>query len=47
MFLDEPTSGMDSAAAYNVVRFLRKLADAGQAMYVTSTSRLACILTKR
>ncbi|CCX04269.1 ABC-2 type transporter-domain-containing protein [Pyronema domesticum] len=35
MFLDEPTSGMDSAAAYNVVRFLRKLADAGQAILCT------------
>jgi ABC-type multidrug transport system ATPase subunit len=35
MFLDEPTSGMDSQAAYNVVRFLRKLSDAGQAILCT------------
>ncbi|KAK3113728.1 ATP-binding cassette transporter snq2 [Teratosphaeriaceae sp. CCFEE 6253] len=34
-FLDEPTSGLDSGAAFNVVRFLRKLADAGQAILCT------------
>jgi ABC-type multidrug transport system ATPase subunit len=34
-FLDEPTSGLDSGAAYNIVRFLRKLADAGQAILCT------------
>lgn len=34
-FLDEPTSGLDSGAAFNVVRFLRKLADAGQAVLCT------------
>lgn len=32
-FLDEPTSGLDSGAAFNIVRFLRKLADAGQGTY--------------
>jgi ABC-type multidrug transport system ATPase subunit len=31
-FVDEPTSGLDSQATYNIVRFLRKLADAGQAI---------------
>jgi ABC-type multidrug transport system ATPase subunit len=31
-FLDEPTSGLDGQSAYNIVRFLRKLAAAGQAM---------------
>lgn len=35
MFLDEPTSGLDSGASYNIVRFLRKLADAGQAILCT------------
>lgn len=31
-FLDEPTSGLDSQSAWNLVRFLRKLADNGQGM---------------
>ncbi|KAF2690238.1 ABC transporter [Lentithecium fluviatile CBS 122367] len=35
IFLDEPTSGLDGQAAYNTVRFLRKLADVGQAVLVT------------
>ncbi|KAF2721956.1 hypothetical protein K431DRAFT_312141 [Polychaeton citri CBS 116435] len=35
IFLDEPTSGLDGQAAYSTVRFLRKLADAGQAVLVT------------
>ncbi|KAL3419145.1 Brefeldin A resistance protein (ABC-2 type transporter) [Phlyctema vagabunda] len=35
IFLDEPTSGLDGQAAFNIVRFLRKLADAGQAVLVT------------
>ncbi|KAF2813847.1 ABC transporter [Mytilinidion resinicola] len=35
IFLDEPTSGLDGQAAFNTVRFLRKLADAGQAVLVT------------
>ncbi|KAJ6073237.1 hypothetical protein N7467_011322 [Penicillium canescens] len=35
IFLDEPTSGLDGQAAFNTVRFLRKLADAGQAILVT------------
>ncbi|KAI5807966.1 putative ABC transporter [Peziza echinospora] len=35
MFLDEPTSGLDSGAALNIIRFLRKLADAGQAVLCT------------
>ncbi|KAI9491802.1 ABC-2 type transporter-domain-containing protein [Zychaea mexicana] len=29
IFLDEPTSGLDAQSSYNIVRFLRKLADAG------------------
>lgn len=35
IFLDEPTSGLNGQSAYNIVRFLRKLADAGQAVLVT------------
>lgn len=35
IFLDEPTSGLDGQAAYNTVRFLRKLAEIGQAILVT------------
>ncbi|SCO47745.1 related to pleiotropic drug resistance proteins (PDR1-15), ABC superfamily [Fusarium fujikuroi] len=35
LFLDEPTSGLDSQSAYTLVRFLRKLCDAGQAIICT------------
>lgn len=35
LFLDEPSSGLDSGAAFNIIRFLRKLADAGQAVLCT------------
>lgn len=35
LFLDEPTSGLDSQSAFHIVRFLRKLADAGQAILCT------------
>lgn len=35
IFLDEPTSGLDGQAAFSTVRFLRKLADVGQAVLVT------------
>lgn len=35
IFLDEPTSGLDGQAAFNTVRFLGKLAAAGQAILVT------------
>lgn len=35
LFLDEPTSGLDGQSAYNIVRFLRKLAAAGQAIVCT------------
>ncbi|KZL82385.1 abc transporter-like protein [Colletotrichum incanum] len=35
IFLDEPTSGLDGQAAYNTIRFLRKLASVGQAIFVT------------
>ncbi|KAI9925375.1 hypothetical protein ASPWEDRAFT_46883 [Aspergillus wentii DTO 134E9] len=35
IFLDEPTSGLDGQSAFNTVRFLRKLANCGQAVLVT------------
>ena len=35
LFLDEPTSGLDSQGAYSIVRFLKKLAQAGQAIVCT------------
>lgn len=35
LFLDEPTSGLDGQSAYNIVRFLKKLSGAGQAVLVT------------
>lgn len=35
LFLDEPTSGLDGQSAYNIVRFMRKLADNGQAIVCT------------
>ena len=35
LFLDEPTSGLDGQSAWNIVRFLKKLADHGQAILCT------------
>lgn len=35
LFLDEPTSGLDGQSAYNIIRFLRKLVDGGQAVLCT------------
>lgn len=35
LFLDEPTSGLDAQAAWSIVKFLRKLANAGQAILCT------------
>ncbi|KAK3331499.1 ABC-2 type transporter-domain-containing protein [Apodospora peruviana] len=35
LFLDEPTSGLDSQSAFSIVRFLRKLCAAGQAVVCT------------
>ena len=39
--LDEPTSGLDSQAAYEIVRFLRKIAASGIAVLCTSKCTLA------
>lgn len=36
LFLDEPTSGLDSNSAYSIVRFLKKLSNAGQAIICVS-----------
>ena len=35
IFLDEPTSGLDGQAAFNTLRFLKKLSSAGQAVLCT------------
>ncbi|KAM0540650.1 hypothetical protein ACHAPJ_013551 [Fusarium lateritium] len=35
LFLDEPTSGLDSQSSWAIVAFLRRLADAGQAVLCT------------
>ncbi|KAF2740492.1 ABC transporter-like protein [Polyplosphaeria fusca] len=35
LFLDEPTSGLDSNSAYSIIRFLKKLSAAGQAIVCT------------
>lgn len=35
LFLDEPTSGLDSQSAWSIVLFMRKLANAGQAILCT------------
>lgn len=35
LFLDEPTSGLDSQSAFSIVRFLKKLTQAGQAIVCT------------
>ncbi|KAG0649701.1 abc multidrug transporter atrF [Hyphodiscus hymeniophilus] len=35
LFLDEPTSGLDSQSAFSIVRFLKKLSQAGQAIICT------------
>ncbi|KAE8443953.1 hypothetical protein EG329_001177 [Mollisiaceae sp. DMI_Dod_QoI] len=35
LFLDEPTSGLDSQSSFAIVKCLRKLADAGQAILCT------------
>lgn len=38
LFLDEPTSGLDSQSSWAICSFLRKLADAGQAILCVYSS---------
>ncbi|KAF7561005.1 hypothetical protein G7046_g3143 [Stylonectria norvegica] len=35
LFLDEPTSGLDGQSAFNIVRFMRRLVNGGQAVLCT------------
>ena len=35
IFLDEPTTGLDSTTALNLIRFLNKLAEAGRTVVTT------------
>jgi len=35
LFLDEPTSGLDSQSAWAIMKFLRELANSGQAILCT------------
>lgn len=44
LFLDEPTSGLDGQSAYNIVRFLRRLVDGGQAVLVRIPIRNGSLL---
>ncbi|KFA71533.1 hypothetical protein S40288_06824 [Stachybotrys chartarum IBT 40288] len=46
IFLDEPTSGLDGQAAFNTVRFLRKLEATGQAILVTIHQPSAQLFTQ-
>lgn len=51
LFLDEPTSGLDAQSAFNLVRFLRKLAAAGQVIMVLSSFQAiadeTCVIVNR
>jgi ATP-binding cassette subfamily G (WHITE) protein 2 (SNQ2) len=44
LFLDEPTSGLDGQSAYNIIRFLKKLAGAGQAILCTVRTQTFSVL---
>jgi len=35
LFLDEPTSGLDAPSSYNIIKFIRKLADTGMPLVCT------------
>ncbi len=35
LFLDEPTSGLDAQSSYNIIKFIRNLANAGMPLICT------------
>lgn len=45
LFLDEPTSGLDSQSAWAIMKFLRTLADNGQAILCTYVMESSLLLT--
>ena len=45
LFLEEPTSGLDSQSTWNTVRFLKKLANQGQAILCTICQPLDLLLS--
>jgi ABC-type multidrug transport system ATPase subunit len=47
IFLDEPTSGLDGSFAFNIVRFVRTLADCGQAVLVSNLPTIFCTVDGR
>ncbi|OAL47624.1 ABC-transporter [Pyrenochaeta sp. DS3sAY3a] len=46
LFVDEPTSGLDSQSAWSIIKLLRELADAGQAILCTIHQPSATLLTQ-
>lgn len=46
IFVDEPTSGLDSQSAWSIIKLLRELADAGQAILCTIHQPSATLMTQ-
>ncbi|KAF2463577.1 uncharacterized protein BDR25DRAFT_383392 [Lindgomyces ingoldianus] len=46
LFLDEPTSGLDSQSAWSIIRLLRELANAGQAILCTIHQPSSALLSE-
>ncbi|KAF2267150.1 hypothetical protein CC78DRAFT_512384 [Lojkania enalia] len=46
LFLDEPTSGLDSQSAWSIIKLLRQLSDAGQAILCTIHQPSATLLNQ-